>query len=106
MDFNLFSAAQSEDSQVQGLGQQPGRLILQDVPIHGVSMLYDLSTGHPRFVVPPSWIRTIFDTFHSLCHPRPKPAIRTISVRYVWPCQKKRREKYGQNRPLMPNEQS
>ena len=85
IDFKLFAASQREDPKVAELRTQPGSLQLQDLPIDGVQTLCDISTGHPRPVVPPSWTKTIFDTFHNLCHPGPKPTTETISARYVWP---------------------
>lgn len=89
IDFTMFAHSQRQDQNIQELRNQPGSLILEEVSIHGVKTLCDISTGHPRPVVPPSWTKTIFDTFHSLCHPGPKPTTRTISARYIWPGLKK-----------------
>lgn len=84
VDFEQLAETQLTDPKTLELLSQPGSLVLQDVPIGSVNVLCDLSTGHPRPIVPSSWTRKIFQMLHGLNHPGPKPTLRTISSRYVW----------------------
>ena len=89
VDLAQMAATQRKDPKVLDLYSNPGSLQLQDVNLHGVQVLCDMSTERPRPVVPQSWTKTVFEALHNLCHPGPKPTLRAISARYVWPGLKK-----------------
>ena len=89
VDLAQLAATQRKDPKVLDLYSNPGSLQLQDVNLHGVQVLCDMSTERPRPVVPQSWTKTVFEALHNLCHPGPKPTLRAISARYVWPGLKK-----------------
>ncbi len=84
VDFAKLAAAQQTDTTVAELKTRPGSLELQDIAMKGVKVLCDTSTGRPRPIVPVSWTRTVFESFHNLNHPGPKPTTRAISSRFVW----------------------
>ena len=45
----------------------------------------DVSAGRPRPVVPPTFRRMVFNSFHSLSHPGIRATQKLISTRFVWP---------------------
>ena len=59
-------------------------LEFQDIPLQDVSLLYDVSLGKPRPVVPRSWTYRVFEVVHSLAHPGPRPTQRAVADRFVW----------------------
>ena len=50
----------------------------------GPVVLYDMSTGFPRPIVPTQYRRKVFDVIHSLAHPGRNATQKLISERFVW----------------------
>ena len=48
------------------------------------SVLYNVSTGCPRPIVPKNWRKRIFDIFHGLAHPGARTTKKLISAKFVW----------------------
>lgn len=69
ISFDDMAAAQKTDSEIITL-QKSTSLTLEEVPLPGSSTtrICDMSTGHPRPVVPAQFHRTVLDTLHSLSH--------------------------------------
>ena len=61
-------------------------LVLQDVQFGptGSTLLCDVSTGHPRPIVPASFRKSVFDTIHGLSHPSIRTTQKLLTDRYVW----------------------
>lgn len=47
-------------------------------------LLCDVSTGHPRPIVPAAWRRHVFDTVHGLAHPSVRATQTLIASKFVW----------------------
>ena len=79
VDFQALAVAQVP-SEVQDSSLQ-----LSKVSYNGVQLLCDTSTGKFRPLVPENFRRRIFEAIHSLSHPGPKPTLRLVTDRFVWP---------------------
>lgn len=55
----------------------------------GVSLLCNISLGHPRPIVPRNWRQHVFDIFHGLSHPGAKASQQLLASKFVWPGLKK-----------------
>ena len=58
----------------------------EDIPFgpQGVTLLCDMSTGHPRPIVPATWRRKVFDIVHGLSHPSMRSTRKLIAAKFVW----------------------
>ena len=52
-------------------------------------MLCDVATGIRRPLVPAGWRKVVFDLVHGLSHAGPRPTIKAVASRFVWPDYKK-----------------
>ncbi|KAJ8400781.1 hypothetical protein AAFF_G00391350 [Aldrovandia affinis] len=79
-------ARMASDLEVQAYRTATTSLQLADVSfsVAGASLLYDISTGQPRPVVPEVWRRQVFDAIHGLSHPDRKPSQWLVAARFVW----------------------
>ena len=84
IDYKEIAKAQAVDEDVTKLMKESQSLQLEKVAIENVEVLCDVSTGHPRPVVPASCRKQVFNSIHDLCHPGPKPTTRAISSRFIW----------------------
>jgi len=83
IDYTALAAVQAGCPAVQSLLSRSS-LSVQSVPVGGVSLLCDVSTGSPRPLVPPAFQRTVFDLLHDAAHPGMRATRRLISSRFVW----------------------
>ena len=79
-------AKDQQDAEVQAYRVLPSSLQVKDIPFgtDGVTLLCDISTGHPRPIVPTNWRRKVFDMFHSLSHPSIRTTRKLIANKFVW----------------------
>ena len=72
---------------LQQLTQSSSSLSLKPIPVPttDVMLLCNVSTGTPRPYVSLKFHRTIFDSLHSLSHPRIRSTQKLITACYVWP---------------------
>ena len=86
VDFAALAADQANDADVCRLrnGGSPS-LRLETVQGPGFRILCDISTGHPRPVVPASHRRRIFEAVHGLSHPSIRATRKLLSSKFVWP---------------------
>ena len=77
---------QAEDPNLRVVVQDSS-LTLQNMPLpdDAGTILCDVSTSHPRPLVPESERRAIFDHFHGISHPGIRATVKLISDRFVWP---------------------
>lgn len=57
---------------------------LLDVQIGTAAILYDMSIGIQRPVLPKSWIRLLFNPIRGLSHSDARPTQREMYQRFVW----------------------
>ena len=57
----------------------------QPVPTADTQIISDTSTKAPRYFVPITHRRVVFDTLHHLAHPGLKATVKLISARFFWP---------------------
>ena len=86
LDYKAMAEAQCIDtSSPDDSASSPGlRAVSMAIEPGGPELLCDISTGHPRPIVPPAFRRQVFDLVHSLSHPGRKATVRLISQRFVW----------------------
>ncbi|MBM3938844.1 MAG: DDE-type integrase/transposase/recombinase, partial [Sphingomonadales bacterium] len=60
-------------------------LQLATVPLVGVDLIGDTSTGSFRPLVPVPLRRLVFDSIHNAAHPGARATRRLVSARFVWP---------------------
>jgi hypothetical protein len=86
VDYAALAIAQRQDAELPDYRTAISGLVLQDVPLGpvGKTLLCDVSTGHPRPIVPTSWRRHVFDTVHGLSHPSMRATQTLISAKFVW----------------------
>ncbi|PAA46946.1 hypothetical protein BOX15_Mlig009783g10, partial [Macrostomum lignano] len=83
IDFAAMSQAQHAPTELPppGSGLRLERVTLRP----GLELLCDVSTGHPRPLVPPEFRRPVFDAIHGLAHPSIRSSRRLVADRFVWP---------------------
>ncbi|KAL7857065.1 hypothetical protein SRHO_G00159640 [Serrasalmus rhombeus] len=86
IDYSRMAADQVSDPEVQAYRSAVTGLRLADVPFSdtGVTLLCDVSMGHPRPIVPACWRRPVFDTIHGLSHPGRRASQRLVADKFVW----------------------
>ncbi len=58
---------------------------VRDYELHGVKLLCDFTTSHPRPLVPREDRRQVFEAIHGVAHPGIRASKRLLSACYVWP---------------------
>lgn len=86
IDFVAMAKAQTTDENVQMLQTATTGLQIMRIPIHdsGPELLCDVSTGHPRPIVPQKFQRHVFEVIHNLAHPGRKSTVRLVTQKFVW----------------------
>ncbi len=86
VDFSAMAAAQRNDQEMAAYRTAISGLTLQDIQFGPTNdtLLCDISTGHPRPIVPASFRKTVFDTIHGLSHPSIRTTQKLLADRYVW----------------------
>lgn len=81
IDYTAMAKAQENCGSIQQTSLQIVSMPIQD---NGPVLLCDISTGHPRPIVPSGFQRLVFDTFHCLSHPGREATRKLISKKFVW----------------------
>ena len=86
VNYHELAAAQNADPDVQAYRIAITNLKVTDVPFSNgsFSVLCNVSMGSARPIVPEAWRRRVFDTVHTLSHPRARITKRLISAKFVW----------------------
>ena len=86
VNYTALAAAQLEDEELPAYLTAISGLMLEDIQLSPTNktLLCDISTGHPRPIVPAAWRRHIFDTVHSLAHPSVRAIQTIIASTFVW----------------------
>jgi len=76
LDYKAMATAQDHES-MYALQTASTSLRVASVPTEpgGPELLCDISTGHPRPIVPPQFQRQVFDAMHNLSHPGRKATV-------------------------------
>ena len=87
VDFKQMAAAQQQDPDILKLQMSSSSLTLKacPIPMSDGKIIFDMSTGVPRPIVPSLYRRLVFDSLHSLSHPGVRATQRLITSRFVWP---------------------
>ena len=85
LNYAELAADQSASAELQDLRRTETALVLRDEDFGGISVLCDVATGTRRPLVPPAWRRKVFELVHNLSHAGPRPTIKAVSDRFVWP---------------------
>ena len=83
-DFHQLAKDQSSSIEIKAYRTAITGLVVQDVPFEDTTLLYDVSLGKPRPVIPREWTRKVFATVHFLSHSGPRPTQRAFADRFVW----------------------
>ncbi|GFO15326.1 Pol polyprotein [Plakobranchus ocellatus] len=73
IDYDAMAKAQTEDKDVKAFPTAITGLRIMPFQINNSTLLCDVSTGHPRPLVPRSFQRHVFATIHNLAHPDELP---------------------------------
>ncbi|GFO48569.1 Pol polyprotein [Plakobranchus ocellatus] len=84
IDYDAMAKAQTEDKDVKAFPTAITGLRIMPFKINNSTLLCDVSTGHPRPLVPRSFQRHVFATIHSLAHPGKKATVKLVSQIFVW----------------------
>ena len=86
VDYQALALAQQQDDEIPAFRTAVSNLVLHDAPFDssGVTLLCDVSQGHPRPLVPSAWRRHIFDSVHGLSHPIVRATQKLIGSKFVW----------------------
>jgi len=86
IDYSALAAAQLQDDEMSAYRTAISGLRLEDVPFgpRDNTLLCDVSTGHPRPIVPKTWRRHVFDTVHNLAHPSVRATQTLVASKFVW----------------------
>ena len=86
IDYEAMTLTQRGDKEMNYYRTSITGMSLQDVPFgsKGMHILCDVSTGHPRPVVPSEFRRTVFDIVHNLSHPSIRATRAIMCSKFVW----------------------
>jgi transposase InsO family protein len=86
VDYEAMAVAQQQDQEMNDYRTSITNMTLQDVPLGSKSLniLCDVSTGHPRPVVPKGFRRKVFDVVHNLSHPSIRTTQTLMCSKFVW----------------------
>ena len=86
IDYAALAAAQRECLDIKAYRTAITDLELQDVQWGNgaFTLLCDVSQGHPRPIVPPSFRRQVFNNLHAVSHPGIRSSQVLVGQRFVW----------------------
>ena len=86
MDFKQMAAVQQQDPDILKLLTSSSSLSLKacPIPMSDGKIIYDMSIGVPRPIVPSPYQRQVFDSLHSLSHPGVRATQRLITSHFAW----------------------
>ena len=86
IDYIAMATAQAGSIDVQAYKTAFTDLEITNTRLNeqGPELVCDVSTGHPRPIVPPDFRCTVFDVIHNLSHPGVKATVKMVSDKFVW----------------------
>ena len=99
IDYAEMAAAQAVSDDIQSYRTAITDLKVADMPVcdSGPVLLYDISTGVARPIVPATHRRQKFNVIHNLAHPGRKTTQKLISEKFVWHGLKKQVNQWAKN---------
>ena len=85
LDYAELARDQATFAELQGLRSAETTMVLQDEKFGNISVLCGVATGIRRPLIPPGWRKKVFDLVHDLSHAGPRPTIKAVAERFVWP---------------------
>lgn len=88
INFEKLAESQKKDEELENIVTTRNsslQMKLCPIPNSNYQLYCDVSTERIRPYVTPSFRKAVFDSLHGLAHPGPKPTVRLITERYVWP---------------------
>ena len=84
IDYAAMACAQADDPNVKAFPTSITNLQIQPFQIDNSTtpLLCDVSTGHPRPLVPDNFQRQVFEAIHNLAHPGRKSTVRLVSQKW------------------------
>ncbi|GFO33744.1 Pol polyprotein [Plakobranchus ocellatus] len=86
IDYTAMAAAQTSSADVQAYNKALTNLQITSTKLNdqGPELLCDISTGRARPIVPPDFIRSVFEAVHNVSHPGVKVTVKLVSEKFVW----------------------
>ena len=84
IDYHQMAADQATSDEIAAYKTSITCLRFDNVQFNDCTILYDVSMGKLRPIVPREWTRTVLDSIHGLAHAGCHPTQRAISSRFVW----------------------
>ena len=86
VDYAAMATAQCSDPEMSTYRDGVTGLRLKDVTfgVSGDTILCDISTGHPRPIVPAACRRQVFTAIHTLSHPGIRATCSLVMSKFVW----------------------
>ena len=85
VDLAELAQEQEKSPEVKSyIGNPTSGLRVEKVMVGPVELTCDVSTGRKRPIVPLSLRRAVFQVFHELGHPGPRPTQKAILREFVW----------------------
>ncbi|XP_066941283.1 uncharacterized protein [Macrobrachium rosenbergii] len=86
IDYNDLAQEQTTDPEIPAYRTAITSLRWKDVHLAPgePSLLSDISTGHPRLLVPASRRWLVFDVIHGLSHPASRMTVKLLAEKFVW----------------------
>jgi len=87
LDYHALASSPDQDAELQDILKNGLALQLKQMHIPGtdVNLYCDTSTPQPWPFTTTSFRRPVFDTLHSLSHPRANVTVKLVSQQLVWP---------------------
>ena len=81
-----MAAFQKDDPEIRAYRRAISGLQLEDISFgaQGGTLLCDVSTGHPRPVVPAGWRCKVFDHIHDLSNPSMRATRKLMVIKFIW----------------------
>ena len=87
IDLQRIAQEQQRDPDIRNLQEDDNtslKLVEQNLPDSGLTLLIDISRKVPRVVVPSALHKHVFDAVHSISHPGIRASRKLIGQRFVW----------------------
>ena len=85
VDLRELAREQEKSPEVASyIGNPSSGLRVEKVKVGPVELVCDVSTGRDRPIVPLALRRTVFQVYHELGHPGPRPTQKAILRKFVW----------------------
>ena len=84
--LHSLASAQECDEELNTYRTAGTKLKLEAIPFgpQQKTLLCDVSLGHPRPIVPPTWRKRVFEDVHNLSHPSIRATRTLVTKKFVW----------------------